>query len=120
MDAKEWLEKEGFLDKVRSLDCETTTGFGYPLEVLLERFANNKTQELQAKILHFRQELKKHLTFDDKNALENILAAGEEIEEYDYMVKLYLDAIENNPTVKLYDTYFGITSHKEGKIGNND
>jgi len=59
MNAKEWLIEQGFSENTAYLDCVTKEGFGYPLELLMERYANYKTRDFQAKILIFRQKLKK-------------------------------------------------------------
>lgn len=55
MTAKEWLIEEGFIDP--TLGIETDTGFEYSLHVVMERFANNRSSLLQAKILTFRKKL---------------------------------------------------------------
>lgn len=57
MNAIEWLEQEGFKDGVASLPCETTSDYSYKLHILMERFANQRSQILQAQILTFRKRL---------------------------------------------------------------
>jgi len=68
MDAKEWLIEQGFSENTAYLDCVTKEGFGYPLELLMERYANYKTRDFQAKILDFRVKmpLYTYLTIRDK------------------------------------------------------
>jgi len=55
MNAKEWLIEQGFSENTAYLDCVNKEGFGYPLEILMERYTNYKTKDLQSKILGFRQ-----------------------------------------------------------------
>jgi len=68
MNAKEWLINQEFSENTAYLDCVNKEGFGYPLEVLMERYANYKTKDLQAKILDFRvkMSLYTYLTIRDK------------------------------------------------------
>lgn len=87
MNAKEWLIEQGFSENTAYLDCVTKEGFGYPLEFLMERYANYKARDLQAKILGFRQILEKRR------------------KELNYV-----------GFVKQYDEHFNITTERNGTI----
>ena len=59
MNAKEWLIEQRFSENIASLDCVNKDEFGYPLQLLLESYANFKIKNLEAQIIYFRQMLKK-------------------------------------------------------------
>lgn len=50
--AKKWLEEEHFYPEEVFPDKK---GYAWKLHTVMERFANNRTKELQASILEFRQ-----------------------------------------------------------------
>ncbi len=109
--AKEWLEKEGFIKKVANLDCETETGFGYPLQIIMERFANNRTAELQAKILGFRKMLYDLVTLEDREYLNYLIQINYKGRE-DNKIKDLEEIIKSNPIIEAYEEYFEITKFK--------
>ena len=96
MNAKEWLIEQGFSENTAYLDCVTKEGFGYPLELLMERYKNNCTAELQAKILGFRQEIKNVDT-----SIEGTICIWN---EDDALIKLE----------SYYDNFFNITAVRNG------
>lgn len=106
--AKEWLQE---YRKDNNLFMYVGIGNGYmgqdlvaidplqnnpahPIELLLERFANYRTKELQAKILSFYKLLEKYYMEDCD--FEDMKAANELLDKY--------------------KTHFGITEARDGKI----
>ena len=59
---------------------------------------------LQAKILDFRQKLKKFVTLEDTETLKDYVKYNYPPEEIEVLIR----QIENNPIIKLYDEYFDI------------
>lgn len=57
LESEKWLLEGGFKEEVAALDCETLLGFGYPLAVVMERYANSKSMNFQASILNYRNTL---------------------------------------------------------------
>ena len=93
MNAQEWLNEEGFKNTVLLKD----TGYDYPVSILMERYANYKTKELEAKVLDFR------------NNLDNIdCTAGGSI----VMCLPNVGHCEDLQT--FYDTHFNLTTQRQG------
>lgn len=99
MNAKEWLIEQGFSEDTAYLDCVTKEGFGYPLELLMERYKNNCTAELQAKILGFRHEL------------NNLDATS-----HGTVVISPSDSLDGIGVIEYYDNFFNISTERNGTI----
>lgn len=96
MTAIEWLNEEGFKDTVLLKD----TGYDYPVSILMERYANYCTRELEAKVLGFR------------NNLDNIdCTAGGSI------VMCLPDAEHCLDLQTFYDKHFNLTTQRHGTTG---
>ncbi len=70
MDAKEWLIEQGFSENTAYLDCVTKEGFGYPLELLMERYKDNQMEEVHSKIMSFRENYLQHWSKLENNEAE--------------------------------------------------
>ena len=90
--AEEWLQKEGYGDGEYNIKS---------LSLLLERFANHRTRDIQVDILIFRTMLNKML-----NQMQGFYTGENGIERMEEL-KIVID---------LFNFHFGITEARNGQI----
>lgn len=98
MNAENWLENEELCNPLIQGSHPADDLFpGYKCSTVMERYANNKTKELQAQILEYRQRLKK-------------LKDGEEIE------RMFVTPGEfiMSEILEDYDKHFNLTTERYG------
>lgn len=97
MDAKEWLMQEFEINEYSVEHHAFLTLFETSIP-LMERYANNKTKELQAQILNFRNKLK--LTVDVSLGGTIVMKSND---------GNYYDIVD------IYDKHFNLTTERYGK-----
>lgn len=120
--AKEWLKEEGLenydtIERIPPYKEEGPnfiTGAAYSLEVLMGRFANYRTRELQAKILEFRMELFKLYQVEKIDALHVVTQRDDQ--HINQLINTVINIIEANDIPGWYDKYFGITEARNGEV----